>query len=113
VSGLGLAGFEAAREDRALWGRLVGNAVGAQLQNNLQGPPYEVTYWRERSVEVDFVVRAARKIWAIELKSGRPAPAGGLSGFLRLHPRARTLVVGIGGMSLQEFFSTEPKDLFT
>jgi len=47
VTGLGLTGFEEAREDRALWGRLVENAVGAHLLNNLQGAPYEVTYWRD------------------------------------------------------------------
>ena len=112
VTGLGLAGFEEAREDRALWGRLVENAVGAHLLNNLQGAPYEVTYWRERSLEVDFVVRAGKKIWAIEVKSGRPARTEGLAGFLRLHPRAHPLIVGTGGMSLKEFFSTDPGDLF-
>jgi len=112
VTGLGFAGFEEAREDRAMWGRLVENGVGAHLLNNLQGSPYEITYWRERSVEVDFVVRAGGKVWAIEVKSGRPARTQGLSAFLRLYPRARSLIVGTGGMSLKEFFSADPRALF-
>jgi len=112
VTGLGLAGFEEAREDRALWGRLVENAAGAHLLNHLQGALYEVTYWRERSVEVDFVVRAGRKVWAIEVKSGRPARTEGLAAFLRLYPRSHPLIVGTGGMSLREFFSTDPRELF-
>jgi Predicted ATPase (AAA+ superfamily) len=112
VTGLGLAGFPEAREDAASWGRLVENAAGAHLLNHLQGAPYEVSYWRERSHEVDFVVRAGRNVWAIEVKSGRPARPAGLGEFLRRHPRARPLLVGAGGMPLEEFFSTEPTSLF-
>ena len=51
-------------------------------------------------------------VWAIEVKSGRPARTEGLAGFLRRHPRAHPLIVGTGGMSLKEFFSTDPGDLF-
>lgn len=112
VTGLGLAGFEQAREDPSLWGRLVENAVGAHLLNHLQGAPHEISYWRERSDEVDFVVRAGNEVWAIEVKSGRPARATGLAAFLRRHPRARPLIVGTGGMPLAEFFSTDPAELF-
>lgn len=113
ATALGLTDFEETRENPALWGRLVENAVGAHLLNALQGAPYEVTYWRERSLEVDFIVRAGAKIWAVEAKSGRPGRMEGLAGFLRLHPRARPLIVGAGGISLKEFFSADPKELFT
>lgn len=113
VTGLCLAGFEAARGDSSHWGRLVENAVGAHLLNHLQGAPYEISYWRERSNEVDFVVRAGRNVWAIEVKSGRPARAAGLAAFLRIHPRARPLIVGTGGMRLEEFVSTSPVELLS
>lgn len=112
VTALGLAGFDTARADASHWGRLVENAVGAHLLNRLQGAPHEVTYWRERSDEVDFVVRAGRDLWAVEVKSGRPRRGPGLAVFLRQHPRARPLVVGGGGMPLEEFFSTPPVELF-
>ncbi|HEX9639190.1 MAG TPA: DUF4143 domain-containing protein [Acidobacteriota bacterium] len=111
VSGLGLSGFEEAREDPSQWGRLVENAVGAHLLNHLQGAPHEVSYWRERSDEVDFVVRAGKRVWAIEVKSGRPRRAMGLAAFLRRHPHAHPLIVGTGGMRLAEFFSTDPAEI--
>ncbi len=111
VTALGLAGFEAAREDPSLWGRLVENAVGAHLLNGLQGSPHEVTYWRERGDEVDFVVRAGRSVWAIEVKSGRPRGTAGLTAFVRRYPQARPLIVGTGGMRLEEFFAVPPAEL--
>lgn len=113
VTGLGLAGFEEARADAALWGRLVENAAGAHLMNHLQAPPHEVTYWRDRSDEVDFVVRAGKKVWAVEVKSGRPGRAPGLAAFLRRHPGSRPLIVGAGGMRLEEFFSSNPAEVFS
>jgi hypothetical protein len=113
VTSLGLAGFRDAREDSSYWGRLVENAVGAHLLNHLQGTPHQVSYWRERSDEVDYVIRAGRSVWAIEVKSGRPGRAQGLAAFTRRHPRARPFVVGTGGMPLEEFFSADPATLFT
>ncbi len=92
-------------------GRLVENAVGAHLLNHLQGLPYEVTYWRHRNDEVDFVVRTPRGLWAIEVKSGRPAKAPGMGAFLRLHPDARPQLLGSGGLPLEEFFSMNPSEL--
>ena len=82
------------------------------MLNHLHGTPHEISYWRERSAEVDFVVRAGETVWAVEVKSGRPVRPAGLAAFLRSHPHARPLIVGTGGMSLQEFFSTEPSALF-
>jgi predicted AAA+ superfamily ATPase len=113
VTSLGLAGFRDAREDSSYWGRLVENAVGAHLLNHLQGTPHQVSYWRERSDEVDYVIRAGRSVWAIEVKSGRPGRAQGLAAFTRRHPRAHPFVVGTGGMPLEEFFSADPATLFT
>jgi len=50
------------------------NTVGAHLLNDLQGAPYEVSYWRELSDEVDFVVRAGGSVWAIGARAaGRRA----------------------------------------
>ena len=112
VSALNLVSFDKALSDPALWGRLVENSVGAHLLNHLQGLPFEVTYWRERNNEVDYVVRSGDVLWAIEVKSGRPNRAKGLETFLRKYPKARPLIVGSGGMALETFFSEEPRSLF-
>ena len=42
--------------DTALWGRLVESAVGAHLANASALSECNVYYWRERNLEVDFVI---------------------------------------------------------
>lgn len=109
VSALGHRSFAAARGNPAVWGRLVENAVGAHLVSQLQGLAHEVTYWRHANDEVDYVVRAGEALWALEVKSGRPDRTPGMAAFRRRHPAARPLVVGSGGMPLEEFFSEDPR----
>lgn len=111
VTALGQRSSSEARLDPAGWGRQVENAVGAHLLNHLQGLPYEITYWRERNFEVDFVVRTSTTTWALEVKSGRPGRPQGLAAFHRRFPSSRSLIIGSGGMSLAEFFATNPRDL--
>ncbi len=82
ISAPSLRTFDEARHDADLWGRWVENAVGAHLLNHLQGLAYEVSYWRHRKHEVDFVVRAGDRLWALEVKSGRPRPAAGSGRFV-------------------------------
>lgn len=111
ISALGLRSLEQVRAEPDRWGRWIENAVGAHLLNHLQGLPFEITYWRHRNREVDFVVRAGDALWAIEVKSGRAGTMPGLEAFQREHPRARRLVVGSGGVPLEEFFGEDPKAL--
>jgi uncharacterized protein len=113
VSALSLESCADMRANPELWGRLVENAVGATLLNQLQGLPYEVYYWRKAPSEVDFVVHTARGTWAVEVKSSRSRGASGLRSFLGLHPRARPLIVGGSGMELEEFFLTPMVELFS
>lgn len=111
VSALGLRSFETWRRDPVARGWWVENAVGAHLVNHLQGVRYEVCYWRERNVEVDYVVRCPDGLVAIEVKSGRPARPAGLSVFRRQYPAAIPLLVGSGGMPLDDFFAADPTAL--
>ena len=102
--------FEAARKDRALWGRLVETAVGAHLVNGTQGTSVQVGYWLERNREVDFVLSAAGATVAIEVKSGRaPASLPGLDVFRKAFPKSRTLLVGGDGIPTEEFLASEPQ----
>ena len=111
VSALAGYRFEEARRNTAWWGRLVENAVGAHLLNSLQGLPWEVLYWRERGAEVDYVVRSPRAVVAIEVKSSRPRALGGLDEFAKRWPSARPVVVGAGGIPLEEFFTGDLQHL--
>lgn len=107
VNALSTRSFSYSLDDTIWWGRLVENAVGAHLCNNLNSVEYTITYWREGDHEVDFVVSRGRDIWAIEVKSGRSGKAVGLTRFRNRYPDAHVLLVGGQGIPLVEFFSTD------
>ena len=111
VSALNTQSFEQAHSDGAWWGRLVENAVGAHLLQGLQSLPYELTWWRDGHDEVDFVVRAGRDLWAIEVKSGRPDRTAGLAAFCKAQRGAIPVIVGSDGIGLEEFFGQPPAEL--
>lgn len=65
---------------------------------------YEVFYWRDGDREVDFVVQRGRRLTAIEVKSGRPRTAlSGMAAFHAAFNPARSLLIGEGGIGLQDF----------
>lgn len=111
VSAVSGRSLEDARADPSWWGRLVENAVGAHLLNSLQGLPWEVLYRREGDQEVDYVVRGPRRLTAIEVKSSRTRAPRGLASFCTRWPEAVPLIVGPGGIPLEEFFSADPRSL--
>ncbi len=92
-------------------GHLVENAVGAHLVNHLPPLNHSVHYWRQGRDEVDFVVSSGRRLWALEVKSGRGGRTGGLQAFQRRHPQARALVIGGSGVPVEEFLLAPPTDL--
>lgn len=109
-SGLGPA---EARDDGEFWGRLVESAVGAHLANAASAGSVELFYWRERGMEVDFIVQHSRKYIAIEVKSGRTAkPNRGLDAFAVKFSPQRILLVGPGGIPTGDFLSTPVEDWF-
>ena len=96
--------FEEARADREFWGRLVESAVGTHLANAASTGECAIFYWRERNQEVDFVVRAGGLPAAIEVKSGRSRDTHpGLAAFRDAFKPGRTLLVGGGGIPVEDF----------
>ncbi|MCC6766353.1 MAG: DUF4143 domain-containing protein [Deltaproteobacteria bacterium] len=104
VNALSLRSFSQAIGDGGWWGRLVENAVGAHLLNGLPGPDWSVTYWRDGDAEVDFVVAHGTRVWALEVKSGRPGKVSGLQAFRKRYPKATVWLIGAGGLGLEDFF---------
>lgn len=88
-----------------VWGRWVESAVGAYLLNNAEEYDYKLYYWREREDEVDFIIDSDSKLIAIEVKSGRRTDNEGLSEFKKRFNPDYSLVVGSGGVPLEEFLS--------
>ncbi len=96
--------FEEAQADREHWGRLTESAVGAHLANAAAADKFELFYWRERNREVDFVVRAGRKLIAIEVKSGRAQDVlPGMQAFNEAFKPDRLLLVGGDGIAVEDF----------
>jgi predicted AAA+ superfamily ATPase len=99
--------LQQARADAEYWGRLVESCAGAHLSARAQAGPERVAYWRERDLEVDFVVEEPTGLTAIEIKSGRARDDGrrGLDAFVSRYPEARLRIVGAGGTPLDAFLA--------
>ncbi len=95
-----------AMEQRDWWGRLVESAVGAHIMNGIVGTDIECFYWREGSLEVDFVLRRGGMVAAIEVKSSRSKETlPGMEAFARAFHPQRKLLVGAQGIAVAEFLS--------
>ena len=107
-------GFVEDRTDTLSWGRWVESAVGTHLLSMAEELDYEVYYWREpargkgdKDKEVDFIIKCGGDLTAIEVKSGRRGMNSGLPAFAdAFHPK-RSLIVGTGGVSLEDFLGCD------
>lgn len=70
-------------------GRAFELIVGTQLVRTGES----LYYWREGSDEVDFVLKKGRKLYAIEVKSGRKKSAKGLMKFKEKFPEAKLVMI--------------------
>ncbi len=96
--------FEQARNDSSFWGRLVESAVGAHLINGSTIEGLSVYYWREGQKEVDFVTKKGKSVTAIEVKSTTADGAlPGMDDFARKFKPKKLLLVGSGGVTLEQF----------
>jgi len=110
TSASGLTMKEAMRE-RDYWGRLFESSVGAFLINGLKGKNVDVFYWSGRNREVDFVLSCGDVAVAIEVKSGRRTKSlPGMDEFCAQFDVKRRLLVGRGGIALEEFLLTPPDE---
>ena len=105
--------FREALADRSFWSRVVASAVGAHLFQT-RGRSAGLHYWRYRNADVDFVLERGPHLLAVEVRTGafRGWPSG-LDAFRKRYPRARTLLVGEGGVPLAEFLSKSAEHWLT
>lgn len=109
MSALSAKRLDQVRGEAPLWGRWVESAVGAHLHAVTRGTDMSLHYWAEGDLEVDFVVTRGDTVVGIEVKSGAQArPARGMEAFRRKHPSCRCLLVGTGGIPLEEFLCAPP-----
>ena len=110
--------FVTDRTDTKAWGRWVESAVGAHLLSMADELDYDVYYWREPSrnknekdKEVDFIIDNGGEVTAIEVKSGRRGMNAGLPDFVEMFKPKKSLVVGTGGVSLEDFLGCDVETL--
>lgn len=95
-----------AMADRAYWGRLVESAVGAYLVNAAASGDIVLSWWRDGRSEVDFIAVDGRRVLSVEVKSGAQSAWHDETAALRkAHRLDRSLVVGTGTLTLDEFLS--------
>ena len=95
------------RTDTKLWGHWVESAIGAHLIGSAEELDYQIFYWRESSLEVDFILVNKGEVTAIEVKSGRRGMNSGLPVFAKTFHPHRSFVVGTGGVSIEDFLSSD------
>lgn len=99
------------RSDPRRFGRIFESVVGAHLLNAAFAQNIKLGYWREGNDEVDYVIWKGSRVLAIEVKSGfEERPLAGLEAFSKKFPRAKTLLVGTGGLAIEKFLSTDPQE---
>ena len=96
--------YEKVFTDPQLWGRWVESAVGCYLLDKADELECDLFYWRENNEEVDFVLRRADKLLAIEVKSGKRQSNSGLSTFRQMYNPQHSLVVGGQALPLEDLF---------
>ncbi len=89
--------------DPALRGRLIESAVGAFLLTESKRQNFKIFWWREGNDEVDFVLQKGQHITAIEVKSGRVKPTGGMTRFVNTFNPTKQLIVGSADCPIEAF----------
>ena len=104
--------FQDVQLESKIWGRFVESAIGAHLINASISDGIKVYYWREKNEEVDFIIEKDNQLIALEVKSGKNTSAKGIAAFSKLYHPKKTLLVGGDGLTIQEFLTIAPTDLF-
>lgn len=86
-------------------GRCLESLVGSHLRNAVEGTSVELGWWRDGNHEVDFVLHGPQTLVAIEVSTGSSHSRRGLEKFTARYPDARTMLVGPGGVPIEEFVS--------
>jgi predicted AAA+ superfamily ATPase len=95
------------QKDPAKWGRVVESAVGAHLLNQSFTEHFELSYWREGSAEVDFILKKQDEIIAIEVKSSKAVITDGMRKFKTQFSPNKMLLVSPDGLPWEQFLKTD------
>lgn len=103
--------FDKAILNPTLWGNVFESAIGSYIVNQSFKHRLEVFYWRDKDNEVDFVIRKNESLVAIEVKSNSERDTAGLRRFKEMFSPRMAFIVGDGGITAEEFLSTDIRTL--
>lgn len=104
--------FEEAVVRPDTWGHIFESAIGAYIMQQAFINKFEVYYWRDRNLEVDFILKKKETMVALEIKNNNEKSTKGLEEFKKIFNPKKALIIGEGGLSLEEFFSIPIISLF-
>ena len=88
-------------------GHIVESAVGAYLLGRSATEDFELFWWREGDLEVDYILQSGDQLIALEIKSGRKKSNKGLPEFVLRNPGTRALTVGSPEAPIEAFLAGE------
>ena len=104
--------FEEAILKPEIWGHIFESAIGAYIVQQAFINRFEVYYWREKDLEVDFILKKKDKVVALEIKSNKVNKSAGLEEFKKRFNPHKAIIIGDGGISAEDFFSLPITSLF-
>jgi len=104
--------FQEIKANPKEWGRITESAIGSHLLNASLTEGFKLYYWREGNNEVDFIMERRGKVVALEVKGGADQNQSGLTKFRSHFETDKVLLVGKGGLSIEEFLTLNPVSLF-
>lgn len=103
--------FENALTDRRLWGRIFESGIGSYLLNQSFKHRFDLLYWRDRNMEVDYILKKGNSVVAIEVKSNSEQRTAGLDTFRQKFSPKTAFIVGDGGIAPEEFMTMDINSL--
>ncbi|MBA3814822.1 MAG: ATP-binding protein [Alphaproteobacteria bacterium] len=101
--------FGNTKKNQTRWEKLVESTIGAHLMNSIVGTNMEVFYWKEGTNVVDFIIRKDENLTVIEVNNTQKGKnARGLEVFIQKFQPTKTIFVGEGGISVEEFLRSSP-----
>lgn len=99
--------FEGIQRNPEAWRNLIECAIGAHLINSALSSKVEIFYWKEGNHEVDFIIRKGETILTLMVKPRKKGVRfGGIEAFSKIYGPHHHLVVGEGGVPVDEFLLT-------
>lgn len=104
--------LEQALKNRKEWGHIFESGIGAYLLCQSFVHRFDLYYWRENALEVDFILRRGGSVVAIEVKSNDERHSAGLEVFRQMFHPSRSVIIGNGGIPVEDFLCADITKIF-